>query len=1101
MRSDALDALVLHLQASDLPIAVDTVLRLRVLFTQTDLPEDPARVASMVAALVARQPTEFDAAKRATLAWLQSAPTPEGITTAEVPTFEPPPADAAKTAQGFGRAMSVVGAIGLTAVMVWLALASEPPVPSPRDAAIAADASVPDAAVPSAPQTDAPKSKIEFLETAPKLEIMVQRALPTNRTTWPFWALAFFGFATALYGWRRTRPPGQPVPPPGPNVPPRRERRAPSRTPRFITGRDADTLAWGIDRYLSDEPTGRLDLKATVAATVAAAGAPKLEWAQAQRHRELWLWIDDAATRAHPEISQIVKEVQMALARVGLQPKVAHFWGVPDTLSYDDTPLRVDQIEDMRASARVAVLTDGRLWTRWRSEPARRLDAERALRRLANWRHLAVFDFADGEWPMAELLRRAGVEMRTPAELVGWLGEFDTRAGEATDDDRMAWAAACALCPEPVSEDDALALLQALAPAGVEASPWTITELRAEAPGPGRRLRWDGGKTADLVTWLGQAEAGENSLLTRARGFWKARLSGDDPRRVAQRAWLDLFAQPTDGEGELERGLSTLLPLTHADDDGHVPVAVGERVAHALPMDLAGPGVIELPWKWADLDLYSRLRARAIGLGRAVGGLPEEQVVRPGRVGLATGLGVGVAIAAIVMALLPDTAVDPGLPVVISNAVGAEVRYSPTAVAARTPWDDVLVEGLKPGARVRIVEDTQACQTRDENQLIVRCGTIQRPRQVNRSVTGIGIENGKPISFLLEPSVAVIEADPDAPAQWGQLAAALLDTGSVDTVFVAPAVPEDRLAAWVDMTARGVFFTSRAFGPKYEPIAPEGWAIISGDLDRSAQALGTEAPGALTLIWPDAIVTETAPRVRVDWPRRVCSTATNEADQLSSKASNAVGLRALEAEEFDDAIEAFTAAVHADKCALLAWYNLACVLSRDGQFAASRRVLVKLASAPDCTGCQVRVARAAQDTDFKAQWDDPAFQAIVKPAYVPDHSLEQAVEAVNAFVQGAGDLEAYVDPRRTVTITTHAVQAKTKRELKVVGAQVDETLKTLMNGRSAYPMRQGKCAAGCCTDAWVKKVSERLYVKKVCAEADASGWLTIRSIDLLRGEK
>lgn len=879
MRSDALDALVLHLQAADLPIAIDTILRLRVLFAQADLPQDPERVASMVAALVARQATEFEAAKRATLAWSQSAPTPRPapIEPVHPPVYDPPPAGAAQT-PNVGRALSLLGAVALFGVLVWLALRVEPPRPPALDGGLA-DVGVPDAAVPSAPASAAPKSDIAFLDEAPRLEIIVEPALPSERKTWPFWALAFFGCATALYGWRRTRPPGEPVPPPGPDVPPRRERRAPPRTPRFITGRDADTLAWGIDRYLSDEPTGRLDLPATVAATVAAGGAPKLQWAHAQKHRELWLWIDDAATRAHPEITQIVKEVQGALARVGLQPKIAHFWGVPDTLSRDDSPLRTDQIEDMRASARVAVLTDGRLWTRWRSEPARRMDAERALRRLANWQTLAVFDFADGEWPIARLLQLARISMHTPAELVGWLGEFDTQAGEASDDDRMAWAAACALCPEPVSEDDALALLQALAPAGVEASPWTITELRAEAPGPGRRLRWDGRQTAELVSWLGQAEAGEDSLISRARRFWKARLSGDDPRRAAQRAWLDLFAQPSDGKGDLERGLATLLPLTHAADEdsasGHLPLAVGERVAHALPMDLARPGTIELPWRWGELDVYSRLRARAIGLGRAVGGLPEETVVRPGRVGLATGLGVGVAIAAIVMALLPGAAVERESPVVIQNTVGAEVQYTPNAVAAFTPWGEAAVGSLESGARVRIVEIPSACQTRDGDELILTCGTLARPERVNADVTPVGVKGGGAVSFVTVPNVAFIQADPDERGAWGALAAALLDTGSVNAVHVSETLGEMA-------NRRGLIFTPSA--PKGIDV-PEDWALVEGDLATSAAALGSGEAFPVTAIWATAVARGEPPEVR--GPRALTRKGKSSAGQGETLADDA----------------------------------------------------------------------------------------------------------------------------------------------------------------------------------------------------------------------
>lgn len=801
---DSLDLLVLHLQAADLTVAIDTVLRLRVLFGSEGLPNEPERVANMVAAVVARQPRDLQAARDATLAWLAQAPAPRPAVAVDAPP-DPPvsaPAERPRGPRLAGVLITTILLIG-AALLVWFALRGEPTKTILNGAKGLLEPEPPEAGVPYVP-SKAPASKLAFLSTAPRLEIRAEAPTAPERPTWPLWALACFGAGIAIYGWRRTRPPGEPIPPPGPSAPPRRQRRPASGSARFVTGRDADTLAWGIDRFLTDEPTARLDLPRTVGATVAAGGAPQLHWARAKQHREIWLWVDDSAHREHPEIAQLVSEVQAALARVGLRPRIAHFWGVPDTLTEGEAPLRIDQLEDARMTARVAVLTDGRLWTRWRSEPARRREAEGALRRLGSWRQLAVIDFGGGAWPIAEHLDRHAIPQRTPAELIGWLGEFDVRVEPTTEDDRVAWAAACALCPETVTEDDALALLQALEPAGLGASPWAIRDLRERAPGPGRRLRFSAEQRAELISWLAEAEAGEGSLLARARRFWAARLVGDDPRQVAQRAWLDLFEPPAGGDGRLERAIATLLPLTHADDDGHLPVAVGDRVRQALPADLARRGAIRLPWRWADLDLYSRLRARAIGLGRAVGGLPEETVVRPGRVGLAAGLGAGVAIAAGVLAIWPQAAIEPsGPPVLVELSGGARIT-GPEAgeggywIHAEAPWGEALSTGIAAGARLRVVEGERDCMEQiDPDTLLVSCGTRPKPERVNSGPT----PDTPPQRVH---TTAIIE---DAPAgdRWKAFAAKLLDTGSVDTVIVTTRIhDQEALSALQAKVARHV---------------------------------------------------------------------------------------------------------------------------------------------------------------------------------------------------------------------------------------------------------------------------------------------------------
>lgn len=872
---DAFDGLLVHLQAAELTVGISTVLRLRVLFGSEGLPNEPERVANMVAAVVAHNPAELDAARRATEAWLRQRPAPQAA--AGPVEADPPPIASPAAPQGRGRlapALLAALIVLLGGALVWWSVSRTPLTDAINGLAdLVTPDPVADGGVPYDPKRIAPRPAVEFLASAPRLEIRAEAPTAPERTRWPFVALACFAAGVALYGWRRTRPPGEPVPPTGPTSPPRRHRRPANRASRFVTGRDAETLAWGIGRFLSDEPTPRLDLPRTVRATVSAGGAPHLLWARAKQHREIWLWVDDSATRAHPEMDQLVVEVQRALARVGLRPRVARFWGIPDQLSEDGEPIRIDQLEDARTSARVAVLTDGRLWTRLRSEPARRREAESALRRIAGWRQLAVIDFADGAWPIAEHLDRFGIAQRQPAELIGWLGEFDVRINDTAEDDRIAWAAACALCPEPVSEDDALALLHHLAPADVDASPWAIRELREEAPGPGRRLRWTAAQRAELLSWLGTAEAGPNSLLSRARDFWRARLDGDDPRRRAQRAWLDLFAGPGRGDGPLERAIAALLPLTHADDEGHLPVAVGDRVRQSLPADLAGTDAIRLPWRWADLDLHSRLRARAIGLGKAVGGLPEERVVRPGRVGLAAGLAAGVALAALVLALWPDEQFEPSArPVVVEKPADVEVmgptRGQGWGLSAKADWDAAMAQGIPAGAEVRIGTRPVACVERiDADTLLLRCATRPKPARVNARLERQGE------TWIHRNTLAFIESDPGG-TRWQRLAAELLDTGSVDVVIVARRLGDAGLIARLKAQLAdaiptgpwaGLMFVARTRADAARRAHP-GWLIVTGadrqmSWDRLTGKLGDGEPTSPAKVY--GLDTDRAPGFRV----------------------------------------------------------------------------------------------------------------------------------------------------------------------------------------------------------------------------------------------
>lgn len=132
-----------------------------------------------------------------------------------------------------------------------------------------------------------------------------------------------------------------------------------SRHPWLLGRRELEQLIWGVGRRLAQLPTRRLDLPATVRATVRAAGIPTPIFARTPRHREVWLWRDEAASDAL--IPRIVDDIAASLRSHGLPVELARYRGVPQRLVGEDgRPFAPKELEERRGEATVALLTDGR---------------------------------------------------------------------------------------------------------------------------------------------------------------------------------------------------------------------------------------------------------------------------------------------------------------------------------------------------------------------------------------------------------------------------------------------------------------------------------------------------------------------------------------------------------------------------------------------------------------------------------------------------------------------------------------------------------------------------------------------------------------------
>ena len=337
------------------------------------------------------------------------------------------------------------------------------------------------------PETDtiAPKDprQRQFTSWVPQLTVIPAKLY------WTGWPLLGFGglallIALGLWVWlgRKSWLP-QAAPLPARKGPPRIFLSpAPSAISTLLDTRQQETLVWGIGRFVAEESTRQLDLPATVRATARGAGFAQLIFRQARYHREVWLWLDDAVV--DPTLPLISNEVETALTAHGLSVERALFRGIPDQLQMESggrfAPREVDERRDL---ALVAILTDGRLLTRQYEADNRRIRIDALLRDLSHWPHIAFVNFCADQDPLARILRQHELECIRPKALAAFLGGDRTpiSAQPAQRSRDRTWAAACVLSPTSVAEQTALKLREQL---GLRATPWSLSRLRSEAPGP-----------------------------------------------------------------------------------------------------------------------------------------------------------------------------------------------------------------------------------------------------------------------------------------------------------------------------------------------------------------------------------------------------------------------------------------------------------------------------------------------------------------------------------------------------------------------------------------------------------------------------------------
>jgi formylglycine-generating enzyme required for sulfatase activity len=624
---------------------------------------------------------------------------------------------------------------------------------------------------------------------------------------------------------------------------------------------EREGLVWGIGRYVGEEPTRALDIERSVRVTAAAGGLPALRYRGEARYRSVWLWLDEAAD--DPTLPSIAREIEAALAQAGLPVERATYWAVPEALyGADQTRIAAGELEDRQGTAVVALLTDGRKLSVRYAAGEQQGPIDTLLRALSRWPRLGFVDFGEGVHGLDRIAGKHEIPVIRPEGLVAFLTEGASLVKGKAVGDTQAWAAACALSPQPVDEATAWRLSRAL---GLAVTPWALRGLVREAGGEGR-IAWAGKERVRMLDWLRVADGRvgldaeqpvpAETLLGRALRFWKQELdgasAGSGTRAVKiARAALDLWDAPADAA-------EALYKLAGGDDGERqtdMARALRGYTAVDLPREYEGSALVVLPWRFAARRTEVRMMLQELGLGGAAAEGTQERLRRPGTMGLGIGMAAGLAAAALGIAVAKLTGQGGVVGCEATPASGLETwceiegTGSGRRVVARTRHAErAQLLSRTEGAVVRFEEgDDAPCEATIEGSEAVRlqCGADATPRapRPGRKATR---------------SVAWIEAAPhreDARA----LSERLIDTGTADEVILAekdPPLAEEmrgiagqggQLIVIVRSIDKALLVRLAAF--KYGRAA-----VPAADLEKLSAALGGERWAPIEQVWPAASV-------------------------------------------------------------------------------------------------------------------------------------------------------------------------------------------------------------------------------------------------------
>lgn len=337
----SLKSLLLDLREVGLPVGVAELDRLRQVFAlQPDVAGDEPdqtrrRLRVWLRALLVKSSQDRATFERIYDRWLARAEQDFQFRTrleSRPPPQPSPPSPLAQSPihperdwRGWQAAAAILVLVAIL-VVVWLyqPKPSAPPLP-PK----------PPAAEEPSPQPP-PKTPAEIRQRTFSSPVATLTVVPSP-TTWIGWLpLGLGGLALVAAGglWRYQRRRSwlpEPAVAPLREGPPRVFPQPPPLSgPQLLDARQQESLVWGIGRFVAEEPSYKLDLSATVAATARRGGVLDIRFQRTSYQREVWLWLDEAAEDT--TLVRLADEVENTLKAYGLVVERALFRGIPEYL-------------------------------------------------------------------------------------------------------------------------------------------------------------------------------------------------------------------------------------------------------------------------------------------------------------------------------------------------------------------------------------------------------------------------------------------------------------------------------------------------------------------------------------------------------------------------------------------------------------------------------------------------------------------------------------------------------------------------------------------------------------------------------------------------
>ncbi|MFO1432959.1 MAG: SUMF1/EgtB/PvdO family nonheme iron enzyme [Candidatus Competibacteraceae bacterium] len=578
----------------------------------------------------------------------------------------------------------------------------------------------------------------------------------------------------------------------------------------LIDARSRRQLVWNIERFITDDPTRRLNLSRTVHETAQAGGFTRLHFQPAVYARDIWFWLDRHLEGRTPR--EVAAQLGTTLRAAGLETRQGFFTDVPHRVDWPAQPgYRPVAEEGQGRQALVVIFSDGAGLRRQLEHPLHREETRRLLGSLQRWPRLCWVDCSPQGDQLSALFvaQRVSLEVVALAQLPAWLGGVTADAPVAApqDDalygDARRWAAVVAL--GGVQADAAAAhTLRVLL--GLSVSPWQIDRILAAAAHPETRRR--------LINGLLRGERREDaperphSPARRALAWWQTRYLEADRKKRAQENPLSLWRNSlASRRWQVERALLQLYtdPVGAADrlaqlaDEElreEIRARLGEFAAadhRAGDRDEDGERIY-LPWRFANLPVVTRHRLRELGFAAGLYGSAPPPLNAP-RLALALTLLTILAVAAFTTA--GHRWLTPNPPRLLAQ----DSQYDHSVVAAQT---------------LRIVEPVRQNQyqvtlgSRKESVTLPVPAGAEIPLNWNWAATANPVQLGDSVllraGVLAQPIRAcdpewplrslVVIATPYKDRAARQLAIRLLDKGGADQVLIGTDWAK-QLAEWL----------------------------------------------------------------------------------------------------------------------------------------------------------------------------------------------------------------------------------------------------------------------------------------------------------------